>query len=760
MEKIKTYLIIFLVLTLGFIPFVPTFEVIDLIAPQYLYLSLTQILITVYLIVNKRDKEVSFTLIDISYILFLFFGLISFFKSYNLTESVIEWAQFLTLFITYFNLKILFDSLENRKQIFLFIFLSLVLIESLVVLKVFLQNYSLDNGLLRIKELGGLSSNQNVGAFSLLIKVPIILFLYQKAKKIKVKFFLGLLFSIIAFDILIISSRAAIIGLIFTVATVFIYEILKTKDSDFKFKLSVIFSPLLVLIFFLQSYLYQENKDLIGSNRITSYNDTSVNDRIDFFNAAIDLFIQNPFTGIGIGNYKILSLNEVKDGIINYTAPYHTHNDLLQMASEIGLFGFLSFFIIIFSPIFFLLKEFLNKRDLNEITPFLLLAFIIYFWDSNINFPRIRPYSQMNFIFILSFFCSDFKQLKKYKIIKVRSIMFIFLALLLPLNFIHSKVFKSYENMTYLYYDFNENGLNLQANLEVVKEYQDTFPNITNTTIPLKLAKANYFLQNKDYQTAKDLIIQGRRHNSFLGFGDLLMAKIFYETGVKDSALYYIENAYKKIPKNGAHVALYQTLLSEINDKTKENEVFEKTKILKEKVIWENHFYLVITDSIKLSENSFSQKDKENINEAILLFPDSPIVNAAFLVVTQGKSASYLATEYDLLATEFYAQKKYRLAIDNWDKAYEIVNAEDSYILNIAMSYCQLKEYNLALETLKLIEKNKIIKSKDGLFEFIAGYSFSGLNKLTLACKYLRQSKKMGYIPASKLLETINCQSN
>ena len=68
MEKIKTYLIIFLVLTLGFIPFVPTFEVIDLIAPQYLYLSLTQILITVYLIVNKRDKEVSFTLIDISYI--------------------------------------------------------------------------------------------------------------------------------------------------------------------------------------------------------------------------------------------------------------------------------------------------------------------------------------------------------------------------------------------------------------------------------------------------------------------------------------------------------------------------------------------------------------------------------------------------------------------------------------------------------------------------------------------------------------------
>ena len=758
MEKIKTYFIIFLVVTLGLIPFVPMFEVIDLIAPQYLYLSLTQIIITVYLITTKKDKEVGFNLIDISYILFLFFGLISFLKSYNLSESVIEWAHFLTLFITYFNLKILFNSLENKKFIFLFIFLSLVLIESLVILKVFIQSYTFENGLIRIRELSGLASNQNVGAFSLLIKIPIVLFLYQKAKKIKVKLFLGLLFTIIAFDILVISSRAAIIGLIFTVATVFIYEIFKSKDFDFKFKLSVIFSPLLILIFIFQSFLYKGNQNLIGSNRITSYNDQSVNDRIDFFNAAIDLFIQNPFAGIGIGNWKILSLNEVKDEIINYTAPYHTHNDLLQIASEIGFFGFLCFFLIIFSPIVFLLKEFIMKRDLNEITPFLLIAFMIYFWDSNINFPRIRPYSQMNFIFLLSFFCSDFKQLKKYKTIKIRSVMIVFLVLLLPLNFIHSKVFISYENMTYLYYDFNENGTNLQANIEVVKDYQDTFPTITNTTIPLKLAKANYLVQNKEYEDAKDLIIQGRRHNKFLGFGDFLMAKIFYETGVKDSALYYIENAYNKIPKNAAHVALYQTLLSEINDKTRENEVFEKTKFLKNQILWENHLYMVVKDSIKLSNDSFTKRDKENIKEAILLFPDSPLVNSAFLVITEGRSASFLATEYDNLALQSYEKKEYMLAIDNWSKAYNIVNAEDSYLLNIAMSYCQLEEYDKALEKLKIIE-NSNIKSKDGLFEFIAGYSYLGLEKLDESCNYLRASKKMGNISAAKLLKTINCQS-
>ena len=93
--------------------------------------------------------------------------------------------------------------------------------------------------------------------------------------------------------------------------------------------------------------------------------------------------------------------------------------------------------------------------------------------------------------------------------------MYVFIALLLPLNFVHSKVFISYENMTYLYYDFNENQNNLEADLEVVKEYQDTFPNINTTVIPLKIAKANYYLQNQDYLKAQELIKEGQKHNPF-----------------------------------------------------------------------------------------------------------------------------------------------------------------------------------------------------------------------------------------------------
>ena len=115
--------------------------------------------------------------------------------------------------------------------------------------------------------------------------------------------------------------------------------------------------------------------------------------------------------------------------------------------------------------------------------------------------------------------------------------------------------------------------------------------------------------------------------------------------------------------------------------------------------------------------------------------------------------------EFDFQANQYYKNKQYQLAIDYWTRAIKIVEREDSYLLNIALSYCQLGEFNKALEILKDIEKKEISKSKDGMFEFIGGYCFLGLKKLDLACKYLRASSKMGYVTAENLLKTINCQS-
>ena len=759
MKNLKTYLIIFFVSTLGLIPFVPNFLSIDMIAPQYLYLSITQFIISLYLIFTNKKELVSINIIDVLYVMFLFLGLLSFHKSFNLTESYIEWSQFLTLFITYFNLKVLFKKLKNRTKVFLVIMTTLLVLETLKIFNVFIDNYTLKSAVERIQALAGFSSNVNIGAFSVLIKVPFVLFLFYKSKKYIHKFLLLFLFTISCFDILITSSRGAIYGLIFIIVVTLMMEILKTKDHNFKFKLSSVFIPLLIGVFILQASLFDNKKDSISINRISSLNDESITSRIDYFDSAINLFLENPIFGIGIGNWKLVSIKNLGDKMIQYSIPFHTHNDFLQIASEIGFLGFICFFLIVTLPILYLINRFFQKRGLNEIAPFLLMAILIYFLDSNINFPRIRPYSQMNFIFILSFFSSNFELKTLNKKIEIKKIMMVFLVLIIPLNFIHATYLSSYKEITTLYIDYNENGNQLEAPIELIDDFQDSFPNITNATIPIKLAKANYFYQKKEYSKAKRLIIEGQMHNPYLGFGDFLMAKIYKEEKQLDSALYFIEKAYNKIPANTGHVALYQVILRESKMTNKLNEIFERAKFLNDEIIWVNHFSTLMEDSTKVSNKSFSKNDKIYVKEAINLFPDNVLLKSADLLINRGIESTEKAVNFDFKADEYYKNAKYELAIDNWIKAAKIVDSEDSYYLNIALSYCQLKEFNKALETLKIIEKKGISKSKDGMFEFVGGYSFLGLKKLGLACKYLKASSKMGNISAANLLKTINCQT-
>ena len=205
----------------------------------------------------------------------------------------------------------------------------------------------------------------------------------------------------------------------------------------------------------------------------------------------------------------------------------------------------------------------------------------------------------MNFIFLLSFFSSNFELKRVSKKIEIKKIMMVFLVLIIPLNFIHAAYLSSYREITTLYLDYNENGNNLEAPVELIEGFQDSFPNITNAVIPIKLAKANYFYQKGEYSKAKHLIRQGRIHNPYLGFGDFLMGKIFKEEKQLDSALFFTEKAYNKISANTGHATLYQMLLIELEMLDKEAEVFERTKVLNDEY-GIDHFFALLNDSIKV----------------------------------------------------------------------------------------------------------------------------------------------------------------
>lgn len=145
------------------------------------------------------------------------------------------------------------------------------------------------------------------------------------------------------------------------------------------------------------------------SNVTNPIADESVNERLNFYTTAIKSIGDNPLLGIGVGNWKIKSIDLSKDIIISYRVPYFAHNDFLQFLAEIGIIGGICFMFYIFYPLYIAFLRSLKSRSFN-IDFLIFLIFVVYIVDSMLNFPVERP---INYIY-LCFTIALFYQSKKY----------------------------------------------------------------------------------------------------------------------------------------------------------------------------------------------------------------------------------------------------------------------------------------------------------------------------------------------------------
>ena len=162
--------------------------------------------------------------------------------------------------------------------------------------------------------------------------------------------------------------------------------------------------PLLVIVligyFFVNSTLNAENPDEISS-RINSIalntEDDSINERLGYYSDAVKSIMQYPVFGIGIGNWKIKSIEFSRNSIPGYVVPYHVHNDFLQISAEIGVIGGLLYLMIYLMPIYYIVIK-LKDGFLDNLNLVYLLIISAILIDSMLNFPIARP---VNHIFLL-----------------------------------------------------------------------------------------------------------------------------------------------------------------------------------------------------------------------------------------------------------------------------------------------------------------------------------------------------------------------
>ncbi len=374
----------------------------DRIIPQFLFLSLLNTVSFFYLLRNNKllisiNSAIKERIIKL-YSLFILVCFISIFFAYNFSESVIVFSQYFTYLLSFIVIYTI-SKLIGKTFLKFFIILSIIalFIESSSILynavdRVLIkgETFERDNFLLRT-----FTGNINIAANSIVSKI-MLLYLVIYTYKDRIITYLSYILLFISFSALyILLTRSAFLslGVLTFIIVIFNYKKIITHSIP-------LLAILLIGYFFVNLTFNSQNPDEISS-RISSIalttEDDSINERLGYYSDAVKSIMEFPVFGIGIGNWKIKSIEYAGVDVNGYTVPYHTHNDFLQISAEIGVIGGIIYLMIYLIPIYQVLIK-LKNRVLDNLNLVYLLIIASIFIDSMLNFPIARP---VNHIFLL-----------------------------------------------------------------------------------------------------------------------------------------------------------------------------------------------------------------------------------------------------------------------------------------------------------------------------------------------------------------------
>jgi O-antigen ligase len=254
---------------------------------------------------------------------------------------------------------------------------------------------------LRSNELSGFSANINIVSYSLAIKFPVLIYLALKLKKKLLKILVYLIIISSSVVIIALLSRGAFLAWMISILIFFIISLIKDARIFIK-PLIFVFVSITISYLFVGEFIDKAENTV--QQRIESIevdtDDASINQRLSFYAASIKIIKSSPLIGIGIGNWKLVSIKYLNNEMNEYIVAGFAHNDFLQLASEIGLIGLMCY-IMIFYLIFFKLINGVIKDRNYLINLTLLVMLVVYFIDSMLNFPISRPISYIAMIFVL-----------------------------------------------------------------------------------------------------------------------------------------------------------------------------------------------------------------------------------------------------------------------------------------------------------------------------------------------------------------------
>jgi len=741
--------------------FIPDFGGADVMGSQWLYVSIVDLLVLGYILINKNKfneaidavLNLKFTLV---YSLLLIWAIFSVTYALNAIESLVCLARLMSTYLIFINLSILFYKktlvpLFNLVSIFVGIVL---LVDSMYVISGFSKNMVDMNLDQNIVSLTGKNGNKNVMAASLLIKFPFLLFviLYNKLLG-KLAGLIVLFLGIMALFILNTRSTYVGLGVVFVLYT--IATILLNKQEGIKkigTQLSYFILPLF-FAFFAANTMLSKAVDLQGFQggygTITKRaGDISVaneqNSRIHLWAGAIDYATKHPLLGAGYGNWKLASIPYEKEYTNDLFVPYHCHNDFIEMFADLGIIGgvaFLALFILLGLAV---LKIWKKSTDYNDrlVASIALMAIACYFVDAFFNFPVERTSMQTMFVISAALLFTPLYFIPSNQAVKKSGkfgTAFLAIAILLIIGsmYVNYQTYISLKVQKYVMGEINEDP---KMPLDEVKDAFPEIPNLSTSTLPIKALVARYYFRDKKYDEAMRLLNESEAVNPYLHYNDFIKTAVFSTQLKFDSTFAYAKKAFYNWPRATSYYKNMIFASAKMKDTAEVTKAFKTyTKYRNTAEGW-NQYILAL---IEINQTPISTT-KALFDSAVKKFPaDSAIfANTSSLIygnaVMNGAMPNYVA-----LGAQAFQKGQYSNAANLYLKASQVDPSNYSHFENVGICYYTAKSFDKAIQYF-----NRAIdlpSANTGKSEFFKAMSYIALGNKAAGCSALQAAKAKNY---------------
>lgn len=318
-------------------------------------------------------------------------------------------------------------------------------------------------------------------------------------------------------------------------------------------------------------------------------------------------------------------------------------------------------------------------------------------------------------------------------------------CILLISLYVNYRVFRSMEDQTILLYEFNAYQNKLP--IEIIENFNDQLPNITVTTLPLKMLKARYYLRDSLIDIALPLLYQARNDNPFLKVSDFELAKYHYNQNNLDSAEFYSKNAFKALPKNYLFSRQYFQILA------KQNKIYELDKAFQE---IKNNFIIDQWRDYMFYKIEIDKGSKGELlillNEAKKGISDKNQLSTIQTILEVGYENLDDLGKIIIDAETSYKQDEFIKAANLYEKAARINENEYTHFENAALSFYRGDNFDQAEKLFRYVLNT--FQVQNGKSEFYLGLLLYEKKKLDDACKFINIALQKGFPNARRVKET------